>query len=126
IEETKLKNEILLNSIHLLMLKRIIICDNWSYSIDQDYAKAHYKEITSYQQNISEIKELIGSAIEYSIEKDDKSFKINKTSVTQKDFMIIQGLLSNIDDILKNSNTKSLGETFVFYWGYGNYQSVIH
>lgn len=128
LELTNLKKEVLLNSLHLLMIKKVIICDEWSYQIDQNYVKKHRASLISYKENMVELQTLVNSAIEYSVEKDDHSFKIKKVALNNRDLILVKGLLGNIEAIINQSSqekTKVKDKT-VFYWGHGNYQQIIN
>lgn len=125
-EQTSLKNEVLLNTLHLLMIKKAVFCNNWTYAIDKNFLNANTYKINSYKWNIGEIKELVNSAIEYSIESENGNFKLQKAELSLEEIDIIKGHFFSIDKIINQSNKNHLNKNrIIFYWGHGDYKKII-
>lgn len=126
--QTNLKNEVLLNSLHLLMIKKAILCNEWTYSIDPTFLRDNIRKINSYKHNIAEIKELVNSAIEYSVEQDNGNFKLQKAELSPKDINSIRDHFKEIEKTIsrarnfKNKNNQKV----MFYWGHAEYQNIIN
>lgn len=127
-EQTNFGNEVLLNSLHLLSAKNIVRAHKNHYSLNRSFVEQFKEDLTSYQNNIYELKELISSAIDFSVEHQKQDFGVHKVSLTRSELAVVKGLISEIDSVLKQAKKKSDHgqDKVLFYWGHGDYNQIIH
>ena len=123
-----ISRDALFNAINLLLAKGLIKLKDLDYSLNQKIIQKEHQNITQYKNHLFELKELISSAIEYSVEKEDQSFALRKVALSQDDLIILKSHIYNINTLLESAqkNKKGKKTKFVFYWGYGNYQEIVN
>lgn len=127
-QSSGLHENVCFNIIQALVIRGLVSTDGARYRISEKLSPLIVEEINSPESKQGEIFELMEAVVEKEF---NKSFKIQKIAMDDRDQKIFKAMLMNLDSFLKDAHKKSQGTVMmkdrqVVFWGMGQVQEVMN